>query len=73
MDFHQTCALILLILRKSGLGLLMGKFPQFLTKLSASDMPVFSILDDNFNKYQWIFTKLVICINIVQICFGIAN
>ena len=51
----------------------MGKFRQFLTKLSARDMSVFSFLDDNFSKYQWIFTKFGICIDIVDICFGIAN
>ena len=36
-------------------------------------MPVFSFLDDNLSKYQWIFTKLDMCIDIVEICFGIAN
>ena len=28
---------------------------------------------DNFSKYQWIFTTLDVCIDIVEICFGIAN
>ena len=36
-----------LILWRSGLGLLMGKFCQFLTELSAQDMPIFSFLDYN--------------------------
>ena len=51
----------------------MGKFRQFLTELSARETSVFSFLDGNFSKYQWIFTKLGICIDIVEICFGIAS
>ena len=48
-------------------------FLQVLTELSAHDMSVFSFLDDNFSKYQWIFTKLGECINIVETWFGIAD
>ena len=33
----------------------------------------FSFLDDNLTKHQWIFTKLGMCIDIVEIWFGIAN
>ena len=33
----------------------------------------FSILDVNLSKNQWIFTKLGMCIDIVEIWFGIAN
>ena len=51
----------------------MGKFRQILTELSARDMPIFSFPDDNLSKRQRIFTKLVICIDIVKIWFGIAN
>ena len=29
--------------------------------------------DDNLSKHQWIFTKLGMCIGIVDIWFGIAN
>ena len=29
--------------------------------------------DDNLSKCQWIFTKLGMCIDIVEIWFGIAN
>ena len=36
-------------------------------------MSVFSFLDDYCSKYQWIFTKLGMCIDIVNIYFGIAN
>ena len=53
--------------------LLMGKFRQCLTELSARDTPIFSFLDDNLSKHQWIFTKLGMCIDIVEIWFGIAN
>ena len=31
-----------------------------------------SFLDDNLSKHQWIFTKLGMCIDIVEIWFGIA-
>ena len=51
----------------------MGKFCQFLTELSARDRSIFSFMDDNFSKYQWIFTKLGEYIDIVEICFGIAD
>ena len=68
MDFHQTVFLLI-----SALELLTGKFHPFLTTLSARNMSIFSFLDDNFNKYQWIFTKLGMCIDILDIGFGIAN
>ena len=50
----------------------MGKFHQILTEIPARDTPVFSFPDDNLSK-QWIFTKLGMCIDIVEIWFGIAN
>ena len=62
-----------LILWRSGLGLLMGKFCQNFTELPARDMPIFSFPDDNLSKHQWIFTKFGMCIDIVAIWFGIAN
>ena len=34
---------------------------------------IFSFPDDNLSKYQWTFTKLGICIDIVQVWFWIAN
>ena len=64
------CALILL---RSGLGLLMSKFRQLLTELSASNTSGFSYPDDNFSKYQWIFTKLGVYIDIAETWFGIAD
>ena len=33
----------------------------------------FSFLDDNLSKQQWIFTKLGMYIDIVEIWFGIVN
>ena len=67
---NTVCALILW---RSGLELLMGKFHQIFTELSARDTPIFLFPDDNLNKHQWIFTKLVMCIDIVEIWFGISN
>ena len=32
---------------------------------------VFSFMDNNLSKCQWIFTKLDVCIDIVEIWFGI--
>ena len=51
----------------------MGKFCQIFAELSARDMPIFSFPNDNLSKCQWIFTKLGMCIDIVDIWFGIAN
>ena len=49
----------------------MGKFRQFLTEFSARDTHIFSFPDDNLSKHQWIFTKLGMCIDIMEIWFGI--
>ena len=51
----------------------MGKFHQYLTELFAPDKPIFSFPDDNLSKHQWIITKLSMCIDIMEIWFGIAN
>ena len=51
----------------------MGKFHQILMELSAQDTPKFSFPDDNLSKHKWIFTKLGVCIDFVEIWFGIAN
>ena len=48
---NLVCALILW---RSSLGLLMGKFCQFLFELSAGEKILSSFV--NFSKYQWIFT-----------------
>ena len=51
----------------------MGNFRQILAELSARDTPIFLLPDDNLSKHQWIFTKLGICIDTVEVWFGIAN
>ena len=53
------------------LGIYKGKFRQFLTELSARDNLYFHLR--MISKYQWIFTKLGVCIDIVKIWFGIAD
>ena len=50
----------------------MGKYRQFLTELSACDISAFLCPHDNLSKYQWIFTKHGMCIDIVEIWFWIA-
>ena len=54
-------------------GLLMGKFRLFLTQLSARDTSIFSLSYENLSKCQWSFTKLGLCMDIVEIWFWIAN
>ena len=41
--------------------------------VSCTSIHLYFISDDNLSKCQWIFTKLGMCINIVEIWFGIAN
>ena len=55
------------------MGLLMSKFCQILTELSAQDTPIFLFPDNNLRKLQGILTKLAVCIDIKEIWFGIAN
>ena len=54
------------------LGIAYSNFRQFLMELSAQDTSIFLLPDANLSKCQWIFTKLDICIDIVDIWFGIA-
>ena len=49
----------------------MGKVCQFLTQLPACDTSVFSFPDDNLSKYQWIFTKLGMCVDICRSSLGL--
>ena len=67
---NLVCALMLW---RSALGLLMGKFCQFLKELSSWGWSIFSFPDVNFSKCQWIFTKLDISIDIVEVWFRIAK
>ena len=50
-------------------------WPKFCSvRLSVIRLSIhFSFPDDNLSKYQWIFTKLGMCIDIMEIWFGIAN
>ena len=69
IGFHQTiCALILW---RSGFGLLIDKLYQFLTELSARHTSVLSFPDDNkrFIVNQSIYTKLGVCIDIMEVWF----
>ena len=59
---NLVCALILW---RFGFRLLRSKFLQFLTEISASNPSIFSFQDDNLCKYQWIFTKFGMCIEIL--------
>ena len=43
------------------------------TSVCLSVCPSIRFPDDNLSKNQWIFTKLGMCIDIVEIWFGIAN
>ena len=61
------------ILERSGLGLLMGKFRQILTELSARDTSIFLFPGNYLSKCQGSFTKLGTCIVIKEFWFGIAN
>ena len=51
----------------------MRKFRQILKDISARDTPIVSFPDDNLSKCQRILTKLGTCIDMKEICFGIAN
>ena len=67
---NLVCAVIL---RRCGLGLLMGKFHQIVTELSVRDTPIFLYPDDTLSKCQGILNKHGTCIDMKEILFGIAN
>ena len=58
MDFHQTWY-----------GIANGQILS-LTKLSAHDTSIFLFQANHLSKSQWIFTKLDMCIDIVQVLSG---
>ena len=70
--FTKLCMCINII-KRSALGLLMGKFQQFWKELSIHNMSILLFPDNNLSWFQWIFTKLGICFGIAEIWFGIAN
>ena len=45
----------------------MGQFRQIFKELSARDMPKFSFSDDNLSKHKWIFAKLGMCIDLIEL------
>ena len=51
----------------------MDKYSKFLSEASARNTSDFSFPDDNLSKYQWTFTKLGVCIGVVEPWFGITN
>ena len=61
---NLVCALTLC---RSCFRLQLDKFYRVLTELPAWDMPVFSFPGDNLSKYQWIFAKLGMYIDIIEI------
>ena len=50
----------------------MGKFHPNLIELSAHNTYVFEFRDNYLTKSQWIFTKFDMCIDTVELLFGIA-
>ena len=60
-----------LIFWKIGTEVLMGRFCTVLTELSVRDTSIVSFPDNNLSKSQWIFTKLNMCIDLVEIWFWI--
>ena len=52
---------------KVSFGIASRQISSILTELSACGISIFSFPDDNLRKYQWIFTKLGLCIDIVEI------
>ena len=42
-------------------------------ELSARHTSIFSFSDDNLSKFHWIFTKLGVCSDAVEIWYGIDN
>ena len=60
-----------LILWRSALGLLVGKFHQLLTELSARDTSVFSFLDDNFTNINGFSPNLVCALTLWTSVLGL--
>ena len=71
--FSPNGMCVALMLWRSALKLLKGNHCPFLTELSACNSSVFYIQDNNLSKSQWIFTNFDSCIDIVEICLGIAH
>ena len=72
MDFHQTWC-VHWYCEDLVWDCLWANFDNFWQSYLPMTCFLFSFLDDNSSKYQWIFTKPGLCIDIVEICFWIAN
>ena len=75
---YATCSYLFipqhtLVVGYYGITLAVGVSILLSIHLSVICPSVFPFLDDNLSKHQWIFTKHGICIDIVEIWFGIAN
>ena len=51
-------------------GIADGRITSIFDELSARDTSVLSFPNDNFSKYQWIWTKRGVCIDIVKFAIG---
>ena len=72
MDFHQTWHVHCIDIVEICFQIANGQMLHF-WQLSACNTSVFYFQDNNLSKSQWIFTKLDIRINIVEICLGLAH
>ena len=53
-------------------GIMVSRWMSVCLSVRASVRPSrFSFLDDNLSKLQWIFTKLGMCIDIVEVWLGL--
>ena len=69
---NLVCALIFMEIQY-GIAHDNGQILTIFDRVSAGHMSVFLFPDNNLNKYQWIFNKLGMCIDIVKVWFRIAN
>ena len=54
-------------------GCIMPCLAELLLTVICPHRSIFSFLDENLSKYQWIFTKVGMCIDFVDIWFWIVN
>ena len=64
LDFHQTLYVIDIV--EIWFETAIGKVRHFLTELSTRDTSIVSFPDDYLSTYQWINTKLGMCIDIIR-------
>ena len=62
-----------LILWRFGWDCQWANFFNFSQSYLAATHPYFLFPDDNLSNCQWLFTKLGMCIDVLEIWFGIAN